>query len=198
MHANSILIFEKYALKYFRPNMRILEIGPDKFPSSYKTIVGIDSINWDTLDIYKNPNLTYSATEELHYPIQDNQYDIILSGNVLEHVPKVWIWIKELARICKEGGLIITVNPVYLGYHPHPVDCWRAFPEGMKALYEEAGIKVILLLYETLDVLNPRYTLRMENSLCSKTRFIVKMMLHRLNFPVKRLQTYDTITIGKK
>jgi len=198
MHANSMLIFEKYALKYFHPNMRVLEIGPDKFPTTYQTIVGIDSIIWETLDIDNNPNLTYSFTDEYHYPIQDDQYDIILSGNVLEHVRKVWIWIKELSRICKKGGIIITINPVYIGYHPYPVDCWRAFPEGMNTLYEEANIKVILSVFENLDVLYPRYTLSVQNSLRSKIEFILLMLLKRSRLPGKRLLAYDTITIGQK
>ena len=178
--------------------MKVLEIGPDKFPSTFQTIVGNDSIIWETLDIYKNPNLTYSATDEYHYPILDNQYDIVLSGNVLEHVRKVWIWINELSRICKEGEIVITINPVSIGYHPHPVDCWRAFPDGLKALYDEAGLKVILSVCENLDVFNPRYTLSTENRLWSKTTFLLRVLLNRLKFPVDRLLTKDTVAIGRK
>ena len=35
MHTNSKLLFQKRAREFFRPGMRILEIGPDQFPSTY-------------------------------------------------------------------------------------------------------------------------------------------------------------------
>ena len=55
MHPNSIYLFKKYALKYFRPDMRVLEIGPDNFPSTYQNIVSVNSILWHTVDIYPHP-----------------------------------------------------------------------------------------------------------------------------------------------
>jgi hypothetical protein len=33
MHGNTILLFNRYAKPYFRPNMRVLEIGPGEPPS---------------------------------------------------------------------------------------------------------------------------------------------------------------------
>jgi hypothetical protein len=72
MHANSILIFEKYAKKYFIPNMKVLEIGPDKFPSSYQEIVNDNTIKWDTLDIYEDNRLTYATRDEYQYQISSN------------------------------------------------------------------------------------------------------------------------------
>ena len=59
MHANSKLIFEKYATSYFPPGTRVLEIGPDGFPSAYRSKVNRGSLSWDTLDIYKHPSLTH-------------------------------------------------------------------------------------------------------------------------------------------
>ena len=64
---------------------------------------------------------------------------------------KIWLWIKELTRVCKVGGLVITINPVSWPYHEHPIDCWRAFPEGMRALYEDASLEVLLSIFESLE-----------------------------------------------
>ena len=198
MHANSILIFEKYAKQYFRRNIKVLEIGPDKFPSSYKEIINDNSIKWDTLDIFEDNRLTYNIKDEYSYPIANNTYDIVLSGNVLEHVRKIWIWIKELTRVCKKGGVVITINPLFLEYHPYPVDCWRAFPDGMRVLYDEAGLNTILSVSETLDVYNPKFTLGYLNSMSHKLKFIGRMLLKKLRFPIERIYVYDTITIGVK
>ena len=64
MHTNSKLLFQKRAREFFRPGMRILEIGPDQFPSTYCSLVGDSSITWDTLDIWQDARLTYSAESE--------------------------------------------------------------------------------------------------------------------------------------
>jgi SAM-dependent methyltransferase len=204
MHQNSKLIFENYAKKYFQPGMRVLEIGPDGIPSSYQRVFSKDSIKcwkdsiqWDTLDLYENPKLTYTAREEYSFPIADAIYDIALSGNVLEHVRKPWIWIKEVTRICRKGGLVITIAPVSWPYHEAPVDCWRAYPEGMKALYEEAGLDVIESTFDSLEVPNyRRYIPGMSPEWQGWKRRITNQLLGKLGFPVER--AYDVITIGKK
>lgn len=112
MHLNSKLLFKKYAMKYFRDNMKVLEIGPDDIPSTYMRCVNNDTIEWDYIDLKYRDNLTYVANNEYEFPIEKNYYDIILSGQVIEHVRRIWIWIKELSRVCKINGYIITINPI--------------------------------------------------------------------------------------
>jgi hypothetical protein len=201
MHLNSELLFKRYAKPFFNEGLKILEIGPDHIPSTYQIITSNDSLVWDTLDIYENVNLTYCARDEYSFPIPDNHYDIVLSGQVLEHVKKVWAWMKELARICKTGGLVITINPVSYPYHEYPIDCYRIYPEGMKALYEEAGLNVILSVCESLEA--PTYggfisgaSLEFQKTLRGKIWRMLNVSLGKLGWPVAR--TYDTITIGKK
>ena len=211
MHTNSKLLFEKYGKPYFRTilnsntsrfsKLRVLEIGPDNLPSTYQKIVGDKYIDWDTIDIYKRQDLTFIANNLYEYPISSNSYDIILSGQVIEHIPKVWIWIKEVSRICKPGGLVITINPVSWPYHEAPVDCWRIYPEGMKALYDEGGLEVILSIWESLEVPNfRRYIWGLSTDALSgvkgKIRHIANLLLGKLGWPVER--SYDTITIGRK
>jgi len=151
MHLNSKLLFEKYAKYLFKPGMRVLEIGPDGFPSTYRKIVNDNKIEWETLDMYVSEKLTYSSTSEYQFPIPSDTFDIILSGQVIEHVRKIWLWIKEVARVCRPGGLVVTVNPVSWQFHEFPVDCWRIYPEGMKALYEDAGLVMKMSHFDSLE-----------------------------------------------
>ena len=39
MHTNSRLLFQKRARGFFRPGVRVFEIGPDKFPSTYCSLI---------------------------------------------------------------------------------------------------------------------------------------------------------------
>jgi hypothetical protein len=59
IHSNSKLLFEKYGKPSFRPGSRVLEIGPDAFPSSYASLVNDASITWETADISDQGNVTY-------------------------------------------------------------------------------------------------------------------------------------------
>jgi hypothetical protein len=197
MHLNSELLFLKYAKQYFLPKNRVIEIGPDKFPSTYQEIVKDATVNWDTLDLYQNDNLTYCVKEEYVYPITDNYYDIVLSAQVLEHIRKIWVWIKELARICNKGGYVIIINPVSWIFHEAPIDCWRAYPEGMKALYGEAGLEVVLSVWESLEIPNyRRYIPGISLQNRGWKNRVISMILGKFGWPVER--SYDTITIGRK
>jgi SAM-dependent methyltransferase len=138
MHVNCLALFMKHALPYFGDGDRVLEIGPDKFPSSLQ--VSAPSGAWDTLDICLDTRLTYSSVMPYIYPIPDHTYDVVVSANVAEHVPFVWSWMAEQTRVCKRGGYVVVVCPAVRHYHEVPVDCWRIYPQGGITLLEYAGL----------------------------------------------------------
>jgi hypothetical protein len=45
-----------------------------------------------------------------------------------------WLAAKAMYRVCKKGGLCAVTAPAIWQYHPSPKDCWRIFPDGMRAL----------------------------------------------------------------
>ncbi|MEP7108246.1 MAG: methyltransferase domain-containing protein [Ferruginibacter sp.] len=199
MHLNSKLLIQKYGLPYFKDGLSILEIGPDNIPSTIQQMVH-NNVTWHTLNIFDDKRLTYSNSAEYSFPIQDNTYDIVISANVIEHVQKIWKWIPELARITKQNGLVITVNPISWNYHEDPVDCWRIYPEGMKALYEEAGLKVELSKFENLEsmaLLNRPYNAsKMWPGVSLGKMSMIKKLKLRIGYPV--MASIDTISIGRK
>jgi len=150
MHRNSILLFKNEAMHLFTNDQRILEIGPS-LPSPYKDLVSNPLIRWETLDIYQSPNLTFVADNLYSFPIPSQTYDIVLSSNVIEHVKDIWLWMPEVARITKLGGLIITISPLNWGFHEYPSDCWRIFPDGMVSLYNHSGIKMVRCISGSLE-----------------------------------------------
>lgn len=156
-----------------------------------------EGMQWDTLDIYDSPNLTYPKSELYSFPVADNTYDIVLSGQVIEHVAKIWRWMPELARVTKPSGVVITVNPSSWPYHEAPIDCWRMYPEGMKALCEDAGLCVETSICGSLELPNfirsvpgrsPEWQPRIQ-------RYSFRL-LGLFGFPVEK--AFDTITIARK
>jgi SAM-dependent methyltransferase len=156
MHLNSLLLFQKHALERFQPNMRVLEIGPDAHPSTFRRATKVAPIAWETIDLFPAPGLTHRAINEYSFPLDTGAYDIVLAGQVIEHVRRVWEWIPELARVCKPGGYVITINPVNWPYHEAPIDCWRMYPEALRALHEEAGLQTVLATVGALEPLAHR------------------------------------------
>jgi SAM-dependent methyltransferase len=164
MHQNSILVFRKHLLRVFTDGVHVLELGPDGNPSTYRREVTAD-VTWSTADLAsqvddqggllwgsgRGTELTYRMTSDYAIEALDGTFDIVVSGQVIEHVRKPWLWVPELARVCKPGGLVLTVNPVSWPYHEAPIDCWRIYPEGMRALCEDAGLLVELSLFESLE-----------------------------------------------
>ena len=114
MHDNCLRLFEKHIPPYLQSANRVLEIGPDFFPSSLELALGRDSLVWDTLDVYEEPRLTYPSAPEYSFPVPDNTYDVVLSGNVIEHVRKIWLWMSEVARVCKP----VSSSPIILSAFP--------------------------------------------------------------------------------
>ncbi len=197
MHTNSKLLFTKYALPLFASASRVLEVGPDSFPTTYRKMVPIDGLVWDTLDIYDSPALTYPKSNLYQFPVADNAYDVVISGQVIEHVDRIWRWFPELARVTKPGGLVITINPVSWPYHEAPLDCWRIFPSGMKALCEESGLIVESCHFESLELPHfPRALPGRSPEFQPRILRLLFQILGTLRLPVEK--AFDTITIARK
>ncbi len=177
--------------------MRVLEIGPDRSPSTLQSMDGLPDLKWETIDLYESPSLTYRAKSEYVFPCESETFDIVVSANVAEHVREVWTWMRELTRVCKKGGLVITINPVSFPYHEAPVDCFRIYPEGMQAIYNYAGLSVELSTFESLEL--PHQHRRLPGLSINKQSFSRRTAWKLLGFfgmPVEC--AFDTITIGRK
>ncbi|MDR3715406.1 MAG: methyltransferase domain-containing protein [Puia sp.] len=159
MHLNSELLFKRYGALHFKDNIKVLEIGPAGLPSAFQKVINNPTIVWHTIDFADTTfinssvnNLTYRLTSPYSFPIDADSYDIVLSGQVIEHVEKIWVWLEELKRVTKKNGLIITINPVSWPYHEAPIDCWRIFPSGMDALANHLNVKKEFSLFESLEI----------------------------------------------
>ncbi|MBK1612422.1 hypothetical protein CKO44_02945 [Rubrivivax gelatinosus] len=197
MHLNSRLIFTKYVLPFLQGSPRVLEIGPDAFPSSYSKVAGQRG-QWDTVDIFPRPGLTFVASNENSFPIEDGAYDVVISGQVLEHVRKPWIWMHEVVRVCKPGGLVVTIAPTSWPYHEAPIDCWRVYPAGMQALLDDCGVEVLVNESVCLEEDTSRHFVVPGRSAESQWRK-QRLLSQWLNgFGVPRERAFDLVCIARK
>jgi len=124
-------------------NLYVCDIGSCDINGTFKPL--FNGHRYIGLDIEEGPNVDIVSKELYHYPFEDETFDIVVSGSTLEHVKDMFSWIKELARITKKQGLVcITCPSIHRNRHPHPVDCWRIYPDGMVYLLGDvAGLEVL-------------------------------------------------------
>lgn len=149
MHENSLLAFRTHAASFISATDHVLEIGADGAPSTFCREAG-NPERWDTADLAAEAGLwsgdqsraTILMSSEYEVPVADNTYDVVFSAQVVEHVREMWTWMKELGRITKPGGRVITISPISWPYHEAPIDCWRIYPAGMEAVCGWAGLSI--------------------------------------------------------
>jgi hypothetical protein len=198
MHSNSKLLFTRHVLPLLDRSSRVLEVGPDGTPSTYarmaEAALGGPCGAWDTVDLAARPGMTYAARSDCEFPIAAGAYDVVLSGQVFEHVRRPWRWLPELARICRAGGVVATISPVTWPYHEAPIDCWRAYPDGLRALHEDAGLEVVVCRWESLE---PRAWLpRCPRPASDHAPGVLYKLARFVGWPLAR--AYDAVTIARK
>jgi SAM-dependent methyltransferase len=159
MHANSLKLFQLHGLPLIRNGDRVLEVGPDWLIPGGRVRPMIEAVGaeYHFADVV-NPPGGLRMADDNSFECEDGRFDVVVSLNVAEHVRRIWTWLREVARITKPGGLIISVNPVSWPYHTasyNPFDCWRILPDGWNVLFEEVGLEPILARLGTVSLLEP-------------------------------------------
>lgn len=85
------------------------------------------------------PNVWGSATR---LPFSDNCFDVVVSFQVLEHVPEPHYVIAEIYRVLAPGGRLVLTAPHIWGVHEEPNDYFRFTGFGLSYLARKAGLEV--------------------------------------------------------
>ena len=150
MHESSMLRMQWFREKYLnnldeKKVVTVLDVGSqcvEGQPDTYKKFftephfkyIGLDMVDGYNVDIVvKN---AYQWNE-----IPDNYCDVIISGQMFEHVEFPWFTIQEMARVLKPKGLICIIVPSMQGLHRYPVNCQNYFSDGLIALAKYAGLE---------------------------------------------------------
>lgn len=88
--------------------------------------------------------------------IEPESFDLAVSVSTLEHTLYPWLVVQEISRIVRRGALICLIAPYSWEYHAYPIDAWRLFPDGMKAIMELAGLRVEKLYTKVFTDSPPR------------------------------------------
>ena len=147
MHLNSLKIMKKFVDSYMMDEeLKALDLGSkiitgtkfdsyhDLFTNPKWKYIGADVEVGDNVDIIIKP---------YKFPFSNAEFDIVISGQTIEHLEYPWEWFREMARVLKKGGLCCIIAPAKIHEHRYPIDTFRYYPDGMKALAKYSGLTVL-------------------------------------------------------
>jgi SAM-dependent methyltransferase len=67
--------------------------------------------------------------------LESEQFDVIVSLDVFEHLNRPWKAAEEIIRLLKPGGIAFTSTIFSWRYHPSPIDYYRYSPEALEFLF---------------------------------------------------------------
>jgi SAM-dependent methyltransferase len=94
------------------------------------------------VDIAPGRNVDLLMKKPYRVPMKSNSADLVISGQAFEHIPFFWASLMEIARVLKPNGLVFLTAPSR-GHVHTLVDCWRYYPDGMRAMASFAGLTVL-------------------------------------------------------
>jgi SAM-dependent methyltransferase len=72
-------------------------------------------------------------------PFENNTFDIVISTEVLEHVPNPDAYLMEVRRVLKPGGMFFFTVPFLMSLHEVPNDYYRYTPFALEMIFERNG-----------------------------------------------------------
>jgi len=145
---------EKYLADKSDEPLVIVDIGAQSIGGSYREIFSVATWKYLGVDISPGENIDLVVEDPYDWAeIKTDSIDVIVSGQTFEHIEYFWLTIGEFARVLKPGGLCCIIAPSGGREHRYPVDCWRFYPDGFKALAKYGGLNVLeaWTQWESLD-----------------------------------------------
>lgn len=148
MHKRSMELMTDFRDKYLADMLgcSVLDVGSRltnrHHHMTYRDLFGPD-YQYVGMDVEPGPNVDIVGYDSLE------QYDVVISGQVMEHVTRPWDWLTSLVPHFK--SFICIIAPHTYRMHRSPLDTYRYFPDGMRDLFEFARIRVVDILLDEAD-----------------------------------------------
>ena len=152
MHKSSMLRMQWFKESYLDNKNKnnvisVLDVGSQCVSGqskTYKMLFNEPEFNYIGVDMVEGHNVDIIIKNPYHWiEIPDNYCDVIISGQMFEHVEFPWFTISEMARALKPKGIICLIVPSMQELHRFPVNCQNYFSDGLIALAKYAGLETL-------------------------------------------------------
>lgn len=139
MHASSYEKMAGFRTRFLKmrehESLLICDLGSQDVNGSYRPLFACPQWRYLGIDMAEGANVDIVLRTPYDWKeIASGSVDVLVSGQAFEHIEFFWITIFEIERVLKPGGLCCIVAPSSGPEHRYPVDCWRFYPDGMRAL----------------------------------------------------------------
>lgn len=126
-------------------DLTILDVGGRDIGDqdrSYRSVFSDKSKHYFTADIAQGKGVTHVMPGPYTLPFQENYFDLVVSGQTLEHVYNPFRLVNEMKRVLKTKGIIIIIVPSAGPRHDNP-DCWRFMDDSFIGIAEDCDLEIL-------------------------------------------------------
>ena len=149
MHKNSHSKMEWFKNTYLSSanKLEILDVGSLDTSGNYNYSDIFDEKNWNYtgLDIKAGHNVDIVVTDIYNwFEIEDNSYDVVISGQFFEHLEFFWLTMSQIERVLKPGGFVCIIAPSGGPEHGGDLNnCYKFFEDGLRAMAKYVDMDVL-------------------------------------------------------
>lgn len=149
MHRSSFVAVEDFVERHLASRraepLRILDLGSQDINGSFRPI--FDRVRaWTYVGADVAPGKNVDLVLQTPYDWRElaaESFDVVVSGQALEHVEFFWLTAMQMSRVLRPGGSLCLIVPSRGAEHRYPVDCWRMYRDGMTALARWTRLTVL-------------------------------------------------------
>lgn len=124
--------------------LTIIDLGSQDINGSYRPIFERPPWHYLGIDLAPGKNVDIVLRDPYDWrELESESADVVVAGQTIEHTEFFWETMKQIARVLKPGGLCCVIVPSSGPEHRFPVDCWRIFPDGLRAMARYAQLEVL-------------------------------------------------------
>ena len=121
----------------------ILDIGSQDVNGTYKPLFDDPLWHYSGADMAQGANVDIVLKDVYNWrEIPANSCDVVISGQALEHIEFPWMTMLEVERAMKPGGICCIIAPSAGFEHRYPLDCFRFYRDGIRALARYADLQI--------------------------------------------------------
>lgn len=149
MHKNSHEKMEWFKNTYLNKsnNLKILDVGSldGKGNYNYSDIFNEENWTYTGLDFQAGNNVDIVVTDIYNwFEVEDSSYDVIISGQLFEHLEFFWLTMSQIERVLKPGGFVCIIAPSSGPRHGgNTPNCYLFYEDGMKAMAKYVDLEVL-------------------------------------------------------
>jgi SAM-dependent methyltransferase len=150
MHRSSLENMSKCYRRFIRGSeleasgrVTVLDVGGADVNGSYRDVFDGPQFTYLGADLAPAEGVAIVLDDPYRIPLDDASVDIVVSGQMLEHCEFFWLAFAEMMRVVKPSGFVFLIAPSAGPIHRYPVDCYRFYPDGFRALAKYANCETV-------------------------------------------------------